>query len=193
MMIQNEYLIKSKMEARKKLKSSSKGENGNNTNSKGKKRELEIATEEKVEETKVEEKVFTFDWKPRCVIRIKEVGPECSREAILDAVAKGLNVEVSDVKERNIYADFSRGQTEGAIRFKGPSEDIEDLCKKLAAGELEIAGQKVGSAHVLEGDEESTYWNDFIDFKQKQMQHRQDERNARHKNPRRNKKPRNRN
>lgn len=125
------------------------------------------------EESKKEEKSndFDFEWKPGCVIRLEGLSvDDCDREAILDAVAEGLAITVDEAKERKIYADYSRGQETGAIRFPDIADDIKTLCDKLASGEVKVKGTAVKVARILEGDEETTYWNDFIEFKKKQKQ-----------------------
>lgn len=137
------------------------------------------------DDEKKELEPFTIDWKKGCVIRIKGVAEGCSREAILSAVASGLGITVDEVKDKNVYADYSKGQKDGAIRFETP-DSVEDMLKKLKSGDLEVAGAKVEEAFVLEGDEEEKYWQDFIDFKNKQRQHRFEERSSKRKKQRRN-------
>lgn len=132
-----------------------------------------------------DDKKFKFDWKQGCVIRLTGLPESCDREAILDAVSKGLDISAEKVMEDKIYADFSRGQDCGAIRFAEPTESVATLCSKLSSGDVEIADSKVKSAFILEGDEEKKYWDDFINFKTTQMRQRGNERNGRH-----NKKPR---
>ena len=124
---------------------------------------------------------FTVEWKPGCVIRLEGLPENCDREAILDSIAKGLDVTVDQVKDRKIYADFSRGQKDGAIRFID-SDNVAELCAKLASGDLTIAGAKVESAKVLEGEDEKKYWDEFVAFKKKQLSHKRDEKSQhRHK------------
>ncbi len=130
---------------------------------------------------------FTFDWKPKCVIKIKGLPEGCDREAMISAIGKGLDVSPEDVKDRKIYVDYSRGQKDGAIRFPEPSDSVEDLAKKLKAGELKILDANVEDAAILEGDEEKKYWEDFIEFKNKQKIQRAEEKkrgNKRHKSGR---------
>ena len=134
--------------------------------------------EEKEEPKEAVFEEFKIDWKPGCVIRIKGLAESCDREAIRDAVAKALGMTDKELKDIGMYADFSRGQTEGAIRFNEPLGSIGDLVAKLASGEIEIAGAKVESASLLEGDEESKYWAEFIEFKNKQIKQRAEERTS---------------
>jgi len=127
---------------------------------------------------------FELDWKPGCVIQIKGFdATTCDREAILEAVATELGVTLDKLKaDHKIYADYSRGQTDGAIRFSEQPSDhdvIPKLCDKLNAGDLLVAGNKVESATILAGDEEKAYWDEFIAFKTKQMQQRADDRKQR--------------
>ena len=107
------------------------------------------------------------DWKKGCVIKLTGLSKDCDREAIMTAVAKELKV-TEEIVKKDVYVDFSRGQTDGAVRFQEPSGKIAELCAKLAEGEIQIAGAKVASAKVLEGEEEEQYWKAFIEFKKKQ-------------------------
>lgn len=151
------------------------------------KRKASDEIEEREEETKAEDPVevqgtaFVLDWKPGCVVSIKGIAEgNCDREGILEAVAKALDTTVTDVKaKKSIYVDYSRGQTEGAIRFSEPSDSVKVLCDKLAAGDALIAGCKVASAAILHGDDEQSYWTKFIAFKSKQQQLRKNERSSR--------------
>uniref|UniRef100_A0A7S0Y790 HTH La-type RNA-binding domain-containing protein n=1 Tax=Pseudo-nitzschia delicatissima TaxID=44447 RepID=A0A7S0Y790_9STRA len=130
---------------------------------------------------------FTFDWKPKCVIKVKGLPEGCDREAMLSAIGKGLDVSAEEVMDRKIYVDYSRGQKDGAIRFPEPSDSVEELAKKLKAGDLKILDAAVEDAAILEGDEEKKYWEDFIEFKNKQAIQRAEEKknrggkNKRHK------------
>lgn len=146
-----------------------------------KKRDREEKEEPK-EEVAVEE--FTIDWKKGCVIQMKGLAENCDREAIRDAVIKGMGITEDEFKNSNIYVDFSRGQTHGAIRFNEPADTIGALAVKLVNGEVEIAGTKVGSANILEGDDETKYWEDFCAFKTKQMKQRAEDRASRKKRSR---------
>mmetsp|Transcript_14077 Transcript_14077/g.35378 ORF Transcript_14077/g.35378 Transcript_14077/m.35378 type:complete len:392 (-) Transcript_14077:119-1294(-) len=127
---------------------------------------------------------FTFDWKPKCVIKVKGLPEGCDREAMLSAIGKGLDVSPEDVMARKIYVDYSRGQKDGAIRFPEPSDSVDELAKKLKAGELKILDAAVEDAALLEGDEEKKYWEDFIEFKTKQAIQRAEEKKNRGKNKR---------
>mmetsp|Transcript_14513 Transcript_14513/g.29698 ORF Transcript_14513/g.29698 Transcript_14513/m.29698 type:complete len:87 (-) Transcript_14513:144-404(-) len=53
---------------------------------------------------------------------------------------------------------------------------LRSLSKKLKDGELMILDAKVEDASILEGEEEKKYWDDFIEFKSKQMVQRAEER-----------------
>ena len=128
---------------------------------------------------------FVLDWKPGCVVSIQGFPSDCDREAILDAVAGEMGLTVDQLKkDHKIYADFSRGQSDGAIRFAEPSDAIAKIRDKLVSGEMTVGGAKVVSASILEGDEEKKYWDDFIAFKNKQMQQRERERSSRKKSRR---------
>lgn len=130
---------------------------------------------EEVPEAEIVVKEFKLDWKPGCVIQLKGLSESCDREAIRSSVAKGLELTEDEIVEKGIYADFSRGQTEGAIRFREPSESISALAAKLANGDIEIAGAKVESASILKGEEEEKYWANFFEFKNKQVRHKAEE------------------
>ena len=140
--------------------------------------------EEKKEITK-----FTFDWKPGCVIQVRGLPDGCDREAMLSAVAKGLDISVDGVKTRKVYVDYSRGQKDGAIRFPEPSDSIAEISKKLNDGELTIMDTKLENALVLEGEEEKKYWDNFIEFKNKQIVQRHEEKRS-HRGPPRGGNPR---
>ena len=60
----------------------------------------------------VEAKEYKMEWKPGCVISLKGIPASCDREAIKDAVAKGLATDDKELLDKGIYADFSRGQTQ---------------------------------------------------------------------------------
>jgi hypothetical protein len=147
-------------------------------------------TEEAENEVDEAQEEFTLNWKPSCVIRVKGLSSACSREAIFEATAKGLDLSEDQVKEKKIFADFSRGQDDGAIRFMEPEDAIAELCKKLKAGDVEIAGAKVTDAFIVEGEDEKKYWEDFIAFRNKMLKHRHEERRSGGRNKRNNKKQR---
>jgi RNA recognition motif-containing protein len=123
---------------------------------------------------------FTCEWQPGCVIKVAGLPEGCDREAILDAVAFQLNISVEEVKGRKVYADFSKGQTEGAIRFREPA-DVKEMADQLKNGELKVRGEKVKDAFILEGDIEKKYYDDFIAFKNKQIRHHEETKRARKK------------
>ena len=135
--------------------------------------------EEKDQADSLEKIDFKMDWKPNCVIRLKGLAENCDREAILDAVASAMGTTVEEVSgKKKVRADFSRGQTDGAIRFEEPDDVVGDVVKKLKDGDVKIAGAKVEEAFLLEGDEEKKYWDDFIEFRKKQILHRNQERGS---------------
>lgn len=159
--------LRSWIDTMKAEKEKRNAENGDNPS----KRKREEAEEEEV---KVEYKEFTLDWAKGCVIQLKGLGDKCDREAILDAV-KTVKEDITGV-----FADFSRGQPDGAVRFPAPCDEIATLATKLNAGELEIASQKVtGSAAILDGEEEEEYWKKFIEFKNKQARTKAEEKASR--------------
>jgi hypothetical protein len=126
-------------------------------------------------------RTFTCDWKPGCVIKVKGLPEGCNREAILDAVALQLEISMTEVKEKKIYADFSIGQTEGAIRFLEPDDKVAVMANRFKTGELQISGAKVEDAFLLEGDVEKKDYDDFIAFKNKQIRHHEENKRSRKK------------
>eukprot|EP00548_Thalassiothrix_antarctica_P021079 CAMPEP_0194193956 /NCGR_PEP_ID=MMETSP0154-20130528/75319_1 /TAXON_ID=1049557 /ORGANISM="Thalassiothrix antarctica, Strain L6-D1" /LENGTH=484 /DNA_ID=CAMNT_0038918339 /DNA_START=45 /DNA_END=1497 /DNA_ORIENTATION=+ len=109
---------------------------------------------------------FKLDWKPGCVIELKGLDTKtCDRESIR-AAAK--------LENNDSYADYSRGQSDGAIRFSEPSDEIKKLADKLNTGEIKITNSAVLSARVLEGEEEQSYWKKFIEIKTKHKQQQND-------------------
>ena len=128
---------------------------------------------------------FTIEWKPGCVISMKGLPESCDREAILDAAVKACDLGAAEAKEkRNIYADYSRGQKDGALRFQDP-ELASKMLAKFKEGSVKIAGSEIQEAKLLEGDEEKHYWEGFIEFKRRQIRHRNEERSMKHKNKKR--------
>lgn len=119
---------------------------------------------------------FKFDWKSGCVVKITGLPEGTNREAILDSIALHLDISVTEVKNRKIYADFSIGQTEGAVRFLEPADHVKELATKLKSGDLEIGGSKLEDAFMLEGDDEKKYYEDFIAFKNKQIRNHEEKR-----------------
>lgn len=111
----------------------------------------------------VAEDEFDIVWNPGCVVSVKGFPDNCDREAIREAIKDYVP---SDPKE--LYLDFSRGQKSGALRFETPTDKIKELAENLSSGEIKIIGCKVESAHLLEGEEEKTYWDNFKEFKRKQ-------------------------
>ena len=159
-------LLSEYIEMRKKAKAAEEKENSS-------------SSKRKHETDDIENEIpsYTIDWKPKCVIQLKGLPETCDREAILDTIATGLEISVDEVKARNIYADFSRGQKNGAIRFAEFGDEIAKMAERLRDGELKVQDTKVEGAKVLDGDEEQKYWDDFIAFKTKQIrQHTQEKR-----------------
>lgn len=164
------------IDARKveKPKNSNKDNGGDNHNKNSDSKQddtKDAAAKRKHEE--IEVKVFTLDWKPGCVIELKGLDAEtCDREALRETLK-----DMPDV-----YADYSRGQTEGAIRFPEPSEKVKEFADKLQSGEVVVGGKKVESARVLDGEDEKAYWQKFIDFKNNQIRQKAEEKANKSKN-----------
>ena len=153
-----------------------------NSLKKDRKRDRDDSKDGGDEDGKGDEKVdqFTIDWTPGCVISLKGLPDTCDREAILDATMAACELTKDEMKEKKIYADYSRGQKDGALRFPDPELAKKMLDKlKSETDAVEIAGAKQDDAELLEGDAEKKYWDDFIEFKKKQMRHRSEERKQR--------------
>jgi hypothetical protein len=123
-------------------------------------------TEDPNVEVKVEFEPVTLDWEKGCVIALTGLNSEkCDRESIREAVSDILQVS-KDVKTSGLYVDYSRGQSDAKLRLKdaGKGDLMKELVDKLSDGSVMIAGEKVASAKILEGDEEIEYWKEFIKF-----------------------------
>jgi len=127
---------------------------------------------------------FTIDWKPGCVLSLKGLPESCDREAIVDAAMEACEMDKSGQEKRCIYADFSRGQKDGAVRLENPDLACK-LVEKLNSGAVKISGSKIEEAELLEGEEEKAYWANFIEFKKRQIRHRSEERSMKHRNKKR--------
>jgi hypothetical protein len=126
-------------------KKGGKGPNAGKKDAGGKK-------EEKKEEAKIE--IVPIEWEKNTVISFTAVPEGCDREMIQDAFE---SVEGVDAKA-DLYIDYSRGESDGSVRFKTVNAEIANIAKKFVDGELTIGGTKVGGATVLEGEEEEKYW-----------------------------------
>lgn len=139
---------------------------------------LKRAREEEEEQAKNKAELdaieFKLDWKPKCVVSIKGMPDGCDREKILEAVKTFVGDD--DICVR---VDYSRGQKDGAIRFDEPIDKIGALATGLNGGEITIDGTKVESAALLEGDEENTYYKNYIEFRTKQLRTRAEEKQQR--------------
>jgi len=116
-------------------------------------------------EAKAKADAVTIDWKKGCVVSLKGLSDGCDRESILASIKEKCEEYEMDSKP---YVDYSRGQTNGAIRFKQPFEKIRDFVSDLKNGDIKILDQKVEDASVLAGEEEEQYWKAFLEFKRKQ-------------------------
>ncbi len=90
-----------------------------------------------------------LEWTPGRVIVLTGLPSGCDREALKDAFSPN-----------EVYADFSRGESDGSVRFNEDVSDIKDIAAKVVSGDITIAGGKVGGAEVLEGEKEEKYWKD---------------------------------
>ena len=131
------------------------------------------------EEDQDKEPAFDIKWQKECVIKIDGVPEGSDRESIRDGLREALkDIEVD--ADKDIYIDFSRGQTSGAIRFDEPNEKIISIVEKLVNGEIKFDGP-VESAKLLEAEEEEEYWNKFIAFKRNQLKQRKIENRSKFK------------
>ena len=100
-----------------------------------------------------------------CVIALTGLSDEtCDRESIREAVSDILKV-TKDIKTSGLYVDYTRGATSGNLRLtESKPEEMKELVAKLNDGTVLIANAKVGSAKMLEGEEEVAYWKGFEEF-----------------------------
>jgi len=137
---------------------------------------VEEATQNSAEIDAIE---FTLDWKKGCVITLEGLPEGCDREMLLDGVKKYVG---EDVEAR---ADYSRGDKDGKIRFNEPNDKIAEFVAKLSDGSATFGDAKVGKASVVEGEEEETYYKNYIEFRTNQMREKARDklnRNKRRKN-----------
>ena len=106
---------------------------------------------------------ITLDWEKGCVISLVGLdAASCDRESIRDAVSDVLGV-TNDVRTSGLYVDYNRGDLFGNIRLKSPKpNEMNDVVTRLNDGTLLIANAKVGTARILDGDEEEKYYEKFI-------------------------------
>ena len=106
---------------------------------------------------------ITLDWEKGCVISLVGLdAASCDRESIRDAVSDVLGV-TNDVRTSGLYVDYNRGDSFGNIRLKSPKpNEMNDVVTRLNDGTLLIANAKVGTARILDGDEEEKYYEKFI-------------------------------
>lgn len=117
-------------------------------------------------EIEVEFKKYELEWEKGRVISVQGVPEGCDREKIIAAIGAYFNIEADQVNDKLMaYVDYSRGQSDAAIRFKEANDKIKDFAAKLADGSAKIDDAAVTSATILEGEEEEKYYKEFIDFK----------------------------
>ena len=129
------------------------------------KRSREDKQEEEEEEEEIKFEPVKVEMVKGCVIALTGLSDEtCSREAIRDAVSDILKV-TKDIKTSGLYVDYTRGATSGNLRLtESKPEEMKELVSKLNDGTVLIANAKVGSAKMLEGEEEVAYWKGFEEF-----------------------------
>ncbi|XP_072180704.1 lupus La protein homolog [Diadema setosum] len=121
-----------------------------------KKKKLE--EKEQKEKDQVEAMQSEFDdYEKGCVIHFSGVNDQTSREDL-----KELFGDHGDIQ----WVDFTRGQTEGTIRFSGETKAQEVLDKAKAANEgvLKIRDCEL-TLRVLEGEEEEEHWKKVFEDK----------------------------
>lgn len=117
-----------------------------------KKAEKNDDAKETKEESKedAEEKEEALKYDNGCVLHFKNVGEQTSREDL-----KSLFGEHEDIA----WVDFTRGETEGFIRFskEGGAQRAIDALKEANDGKILIRDVET-TLRVLEGEEEKNYW-----------------------------------
>jgi hypothetical protein len=152
------------------------GKDGKNKRSREEDNEVQDKDGPEVE-IKVEFEPVTLEWEKGCVISLTGLNNEkCDRESIREAVSDILKVS-KDVKTSGLYVDYTRGQTDAKLRLNdaGKGDLMKELVDKLSDGSVLIAGEKVASAKILEGDEETEYWNEFIKYLNDKKRQREEE------------------
>lgn len=132
------------------------------------------------EDVQIEFEPITVEWEKGCVIALTGLNTErCDRESIREAVSDVLKVS-KDVKTSGLYVDYNRGGSEGKLRLKevGKNLEMKELVEKLTDGSIVIAGEKVESAKILEGEEEEKYWEEYTKFVNNRKRQREEEKFA---------------
>eukprot|EP00984_Skeletonema_dohrnii_P026133 scaffold15425_cov141-Skeletonema_dohrnii-CCMP3373.AAC.6 len=121
--------------------------------------------QEKEEEEEIKFEPVKVEMVKGCVIALTGLSDEtCDRESIREAVSDILKV-TKDIKTSGLYVDYTRGATSGNLRLtESKPEEMKELVAKLNDGTILIANAKVGSAKMLEGEEEVAYWKGFEEF-----------------------------
>jgi len=121
--------------------------------------------QEKEEEEEIKFEPVKVEMVKGCVIALTGLSDEtCDRESIREAVSDILKV-TKDIKTSGLYVDYTRGATSGNLRLtESKPEEMKELVAKLNDGTILIANSKVGSAKMLEGEEEVAYWKGFEEF-----------------------------
>ena len=129
----------------------------------------------------------TLDWEKGCVITLSGLdAASCDRESLREAVSEILGI-TTDVKTSGLYVDYNRGDTTANLRLKSPKPDeMKDLVSKLSDGSLLVANAKVGSAKILEGEEEEKYYDKFIAWLNTRKRMKDEERKTSNNNNRNN-------
>ena len=140
---------------------------------------------DEVEDDKFEP--ITLDWEKGCVVALGGLdAASCDRESLRDAVSEILGV-TTDVKTSGLYVDYNRGDTTANLRLKSPKPDeMKELVSKLMDGSLLVANAKVGSAKILEGEEEEKYYDKFIAWLNTRKRMKDEERKSNNNNNNRN-------
>lgn len=116
--------------------------------------------EEKKDEDENEEESLKYD--SGCVLHFKNVGEQTSREDL-----KSLFGEHEDIA----WVDFTRGESEGHVRFskEGGAQRVIDALKAKGDGKIVIR-EAEATLRVLEGDEEKSYWKKAQEDREKAKQ-----------------------
>ncbi|CAH3159785.1 unnamed protein product [Porites lobata] len=116
--------------------------------------------EERKDEDEKEEESLKYD--SGCVLHFKNVGEQTSREDL-----KSLFGEHEDIA----WVDFTRGESEGHVRFskEGGAQRVIDALKAKGDGKIVIR-EAEATLRVLEGDEEKSYWKKAQEDREKAKQ-----------------------
>ncbi|XP_070569464.1 lupus La protein-like [Ptychodera flava] len=126
---------------------------------------------EKDEKTKQEEEEIEKEYEPGCILFFSGANDQTSREDLQAVFDKHGSIR---------WIDFTRGETQGYIRFEeGVAKEAAEKVKEANDGKIVVKGEEL-SVRILEGEEEKKKWHEI---REQQMKMRQLKRDARKRKP----------